>query len=536
MRTEAADPPHTRPRHLAFLLLSALSIVCYAAYFIHLRADFPAASPWNDWAKFTDEGWYGGAALRQTQTGHWYTPGTFNPAVGLPAWPLLLTGWFRIAGPGMAAARALSLLLFGTSLLLLFALLRPHCGRTIAAAAVLLTLLNPFCFAFHRLAILEPMVVLLFLLALWIATATEPRDPPSLTPRAGIPTGIPTGIRAALVGCLLTAMVLTKTTAIVLAPALFYQLWACAAFSAGAHYQQPNPAPSQPLNHTIKRNALLLPAIAATTALVLWLTYFLFWVRPHYLSDFNQLFTINTGKAHGRILLQVMAQALSDGLWINGILFPLALLFFAASLRFLRELWRIPLFGSAVLALACYIGFIGWHTWFQPRYYLICVAPMMVVLALGLHALQRRARPIPHWNRPAYHAALLVLAVAAATMAIRTARDLLQPRYTSLHAAQHIAAIIQSDPAHAPRLLAGPADNLALFTGIAPVNPEYAAVDLPTLLQQQQPGWYAAYTPLEDGRTEQLRQIVALHPVARYHVFEDPDHRALVLYRISPQH
>ena len=56
----------------------------------HLRADFPNGSPWVfDWAKFTDEGWYGNAAIRAHLFGNWYMAGDFNPAVAVPVWPFL---------------------------------------------------------------------------------------------------------------------------------------------------------------------------------------------------------------------------------------------------------------------------------------------------------------------------------------------------------------------------------------------------------------------------------------------------------------
>ena len=45
----------------------------------HLRADFPIGSPWVfDWAKFTDEGWYGNAAIRAHLFGNWYVAGTLT--------------------------------------------------------------------------------------------------------------------------------------------------------------------------------------------------------------------------------------------------------------------------------------------------------------------------------------------------------------------------------------------------------------------------------------------------------------------------
>ena len=70
----------------------------FALHFVHLRADFPNHSPWMDWAKYTDEGWYGDAAIRHYQLGHWYVPGDFNPAVALPVWPALEMALFRVTG------------------------------------------------------------------------------------------------------------------------------------------------------------------------------------------------------------------------------------------------------------------------------------------------------------------------------------------------------------------------------------------------------------------------------------------------------
>ena len=84
-----------RTVEIALLLIAA---AFFALHFVHLRADFPNHSPWMDWAKYTDEGWYGDAAIRHYQLGHWYVPGDFNPAAALPVWPLLELALFRVTG------------------------------------------------------------------------------------------------------------------------------------------------------------------------------------------------------------------------------------------------------------------------------------------------------------------------------------------------------------------------------------------------------------------------------------------------------
>lgn len=514
-----------------FAVLLTLCGLLYALYFVHLRADYPGVLPAVDWARYTDEGWYGGAALHHAQTGQWFTPNGFNPAVALPLWPLLLRLWFALTGVGMVAARVLTVLIFGAGNVLLYALLRPLTGRVLAAMAVLLTLSNPFCYGFDRLAIAEPLVVLLFLLALWVAAARAAADNRGRVQRNLLG-------RSACVGMLLVAMVLTKTTAVLLVPAVLSLLWQSARRHRHDAAQTNETAWHSAFRRALAdRAALSAPAFAAAVAAVLWLLYFLLLVRPHHLADFHHLFAVNAGKAHGRILLQVMARATGDATWMGGLLWALTLLLLAASLRYLRELWRVPLFGAAVLALVLPIGWIGWHTWFLPHYYLPCVAPMMIVIALAVHALARRAHRTSAATRTriAHTAAMLTLEAAFALMLLQTLSTALHPRYTWWTTAQQIAAEMRSDaPAGTtPKLLAGSGDDIALFTGTRGVNPEWPIGGLPALIAQEQPGWYGGYLPWDAKRLAAMQRMLPAVEVARYRIQPDPDHEVFVLYRVT---
>lgn len=116
-----------RARVAARIVLGSILVtatVFLALRFLHLRADFPNFSPWSDWAKYTDEGWYGDAAIRHYLRGTWRLPGDFNPAAALPVWPLLEAVLFRFTGVGIVAARTLTVVVFGGILLGSFALLR----------------------------------------------------------------------------------------------------------------------------------------------------------------------------------------------------------------------------------------------------------------------------------------------------------------------------------------------------------------------------------------------------------------------------
>src|ERR1700727_2911172 len=127
-------PSSTRPKpRRATIVLYALWIAgllaLFALHFPHLLADFPNNSPWMDYSKYTDEGWYGNAAMRLHLTGHWYLHGDFNPAVALPVWPLLLTGLFHFTGVSLLADRILVLAVFGLNLLLAYFVVRTQAQR-----------------------------------------------------------------------------------------------------------------------------------------------------------------------------------------------------------------------------------------------------------------------------------------------------------------------------------------------------------------------------------------------------------------------
>src|ERR1700744_4104586 len=109
-----------RAVEVVLLLVAGIFLILHT---LHLRADFPNHSPWMDWAKYPDEGWYGDGAIRHFQRGHWYVPGDFNPAAALPVWPLLEATLFRFTGVNLVAARALTVAIFALILVASYLLL-----------------------------------------------------------------------------------------------------------------------------------------------------------------------------------------------------------------------------------------------------------------------------------------------------------------------------------------------------------------------------------------------------------------------------
>src|ERR1700760_63744 len=138
----AENPRLTSLKRPAYILWIALIFLFAALHLWHLRADFPNHSPWEDWSKYTDEGWYGNAAIRAHLFGNWYVPGDFNPAPAVPLWPFLEWLLFFATSVSITAARGLSVSFFLLDLLLGYLLLRTRNPRWVGLLAVTLAAAN----------------------------------------------------------------------------------------------------------------------------------------------------------------------------------------------------------------------------------------------------------------------------------------------------------------------------------------------------------------------------------------------------------
>ncbi len=375
----SAHPVLPRQTSLGVRLLQALLLlsgVLFLLHFPHLKADFPNNSPWVDWSKYTDEGWYGDAAIRHYLTGHWYWKGDFNPAVALPVWPALEWIWFGITGVSPTSARVLTLLVFAATLIGLYRLMR-RCERMGSASsgaspdlapalAVFFLCTSPFFYVFERMAILEPLLIALTVFALLAATHIRPEFPWEAAPEDRLRSWT----WAALLGVLLPTMVLTKTTAVVLVPAIGYLLWARAGFRL--------------------RPSLRAAVVPLVLAAGIWLAYFGLFVRPHYLEDYQYLFSANAYTGWQlEPLATVIWNTLADGIWMGRVLYPLFYLCLLAVIFWRPKLWRNPLFPALLLWIGGYAVFLAYHNNLQPRYYLMVAAPITAVVAMALDSLAK---------------------------------------------------------------------------------------------------------------------------------------------------
>ena len=522
-------PPAPRPtlRAVHVLLLSAAAVF-FALHYVHLKADFPNHSQWMDWAKYTDEGWYGDAAIRHYELGHWNVPGDFNPAAALPVWPLLELALFRFTGVSLAAARALSVTVFGLTLLGCLRLLRlwqppERKGNFAPSLAVLLLAVSPFSFVFSRLAILEPLLVLLTVAALLAATRAGRL---ANTSRGDLRRPGPAAGWAAVLGGTLTLAVLTKTTAVFLFPAIAWTLWAACGMRL--------------------RPFVRCGAVAALCSGLLWGAYYGLFVRPHFLQDYKYLFSANTYTVFKWDTLgSLLADTLNDAIWVGRPVFILAVAGIVwAAVRVARGAWRRePLLLTLLLWIFGYGAFLTYHANLQPRYYLVVTVPLTALVALECEWAAQwlghssNARRVPWLVRAAALATVVFAAgYTVCRAAWHTADFLLHPEYTWLSAANQVAAIVNREAAagHPRLVLSISGSDLSLMTGVPSICDDFGTLTVGQRVAQYRPGWFAAWNDVEDDKMEALAPLYRVERVAAIPAFDDPERNLLILYRLDP--
>ena len=507
-------------RHLPGLLLLIVAAVFFSLHFLHLTADFPNNSPWMDWAKYTDEGWYGDAAIRHYLTGHWYWSGDFNPAVALPVWPALELIVFKFTGVGPVAARSLTVCIFGLTLIAFYVLLQraartlhPNSTPLAGPLCVFFLCLSPYIYVFERMAILEPLLIALTALALIVASHLEPLSLSFLrtAPRRKVLRVL---AYTFALGILIPAMVLTKTTAVFLMPAVFYIVWARSGYGV--------------------RRFLRIAIPPAALGIALWLAYFIGFVRPHYLEDYRYLFSANayTG-LELEPLATIVLNAIHDGLWMGHILYPAFFIVLALALFWRPRLFTQPLFPALLLWIGGYFAFLVYHNNLQPRYYLVIAVPVTALVALGLDNFRQ--------GRGRIETIITSTLVAAVTLAIAIPDALLQldfvrhPTYQFEAAAQAIKRIVDSDPTHSHLILSISGSDISLMTGLHSIDDDFGTLDLDQRVAKYHPGWYIAWNELDDDKAADITPLYRPVRVAAFPALDDPDRNLLIVYRLDPK-
>lgn len=490
-----------------------------ALHAIHLCADFPNHTDWfSDWAKYTDEGWYGNAAIRAHLFGNWYIRGDFNPAPAVPVWPFLEWVLFFFTGVSIQAARGLAVGFFFVNLLLSYLLLRARGTRWMALLALTMLVTSPFLYSFSRLAILEPMLTAFTLAALNLAVRL---------PRLRRPV-----MASVAIGLLFTLMMLTKTTAIFLLPALGWAMLL-------------------PLWRD-RRSALRCTAAAAGAFAVSFGAWMALIASAGLLADYRYLFFINDYVKPPEFYWPLFSLwwSFHGGLWVDQILIPLAGLVALGAVVAWRSSWGRkllldPVFGASLWAAAGYILFMTYQNHPQPRYFAMVTVFCFFVVALGAEALLEQAaqtvgsgtgaRLLQVFSPRRMGWAVIALSVLAVGLnSVQTVDFAAHPEYTFVDAAQQLTRYIDEHPNGKRLLVSISGDQITLVTKLPTLCDDFGTQDLVSKLADYQPGWYAAWNSIDPGTLEDLHNRNSLEQVASFRAFDDPDRNLLVLFKLHP--
>jgi hypothetical protein len=471
--------------------------VLSAAKFFYLTADFPNWSPWMiDQAKFTDEGWWGSAAVMHALTGHWYMPGDYNPAVALPVWPLLLSAMFHFTGVSVVAARALTVALSIATLDIVYVVVRRYSSRnaeTPSLLAVLLLAASPFAFVFNRLAILETLVIFEFCLLLLVASfATLKRFWPLVA-----------------LAILIPIMMLTKTTAALLAPAVFWVAWSAMGRTRGGLWRAVVAVGVVPAVF-VKSYAALVSALG-------------------YGGDYRYFYDVNAmPDIAWAQTLATLRDLFENCIWVDRVLYPIGLVILVLTVAWRRRLWSNSLFAAAWMVIAVQAVFIfSRQDDYAPRYFLPMLAPLVWIVVLSFGELGVNAKKT---------AALLLIGMAASVVAnvVMIRHFLIDRDYDFRDAAASIKGIIRSHPEQKPLMLGVSGAQISMMTGIPAINDGFSTEDMARKVAQDQPGWFLVWDKIAP-EDEAVLASFSLEKVASYPAFDDDTRTVLILYKLTPK-
>jgi hypothetical protein len=430
-------------------------------------------------------------------------PEDFNPAVALPVWPFLEWLLFFLTGVSIEAARGLAVVCFFGNLGLTYLLLRWSVRPWAALLALTLMATSPFLYCFSRLAILEPLLTTLTLAALNLAVRVGKMRKP-IAASVGI-------------GVLFTLMMLTKTTAIFLLPALAGGL-VIASWCDG------------------RRSVRCLAAAGAAFALTYgaWMALV---IRAGLLADYKYLFFINNYRKPPERwwMLTSFWWSFHGGLWVDHIATPLAGLVVAGAIAGFRTRWGRglagdPVFGASVLAVAGYIGFMTVQNHPQPRYFAVVAVFCFSLVALGACRLVGETGV---WRQIGWGVTILAGA-AAALNGVWTLTYALHPEYTFVQATQALARYVKNHPNGKPLLVATSGDQIALMAHVQSLCDDFSTVPLHDKIGRYQPGWFATWNDLDPGALADLHTRYSVEQVATFPALDDPERQRLVLFKLHP--
>jgi hypothetical protein len=314
-------------------------------------------------------------------------------------------------------------------------------------------------------------------------------------------------------------MMLTKTTAVFLLPALGWAL-------------------ILPLRKDLKLalRCSMAAAAAFAASFGLWMALV---VSLHLFGDYKYLFFVNKYVKPPEFYWPLISfwWSFHGSLWIDHILIPLAGAVLVVAALAWRSAWARtllldPVLGASFLAVAGYIFFMTYQNHPQPRYFAVIAFFCFFMVVEGAGALVA----VAGWTRRLGWAVIGLAVLAAGFNAARTLNFVLHPEYTFVDAARRLTRYIDEHP-NGKRMLASiSGDQITLVTHLPSICDDFGTHELVSKLAAYQPGWYAAWNDIDPGTLEDLHNRYSLEQVASFRAFDDPDRNVLVLFKLHPLH
>jgi hypothetical protein len=350
---------------------------------------------------------------------------------------------------------------------------------------------SPFAFVFSRLAILDTLVVFEFCVLMLAASFVSARR---------------VGLLAAL-ALLITVTLLTKTTAALLLPAVFWVAWSAMGRGIGGLLRCVLAVAVVP--------ALLVKGYAALVAAM------------GYGGDYWYFFGVNAmPDIDWKNTPATLHDLFLNCFWVDRVLYPAALLVLVLAMAWKRKLWSNLLFAAAWIALGTQAVFVfSRQDDYAPRYFLAMLAPMAWIVTLAFAEFMVTARKT----------AIVLLAAMAGSLVANAAmlgQFLAHRDYDMRNAAAGIQAIVRSHPEQKAMLFGVSGSQISLMTGIPSINDSYTTEDMGKKLASYQPGWYLVWNKI-DPENEWFLAPYRLEKMASYPAFDDDERTTLVLYKMA---
>jgi hypothetical protein len=343
---------------------------------------------------------------------------------------------------------------------------------------------------------------------------------------------------SAAIGLLFTLMVLTKTTAVFLLPAL---IWAMVVPFWHTRRSEASAGRSSFVGWKLAARCALSAAAAFVVAFGLWMALV---IHSGFFADYKYLFTSNQSIKPRELFWPFVSVwwSFHGGLWVDHILIPLAgLIVLGAALA-----WRSPVgrkllfdtvFGVSVLAVAGALFFMACQNHPQPRYFAVAAFFCFFVVAQGAGALldtpngirlPRSPQRISGW------AVVALVILAAAFNGLQTLNYAAHTEYTFVDAARRLTQYIDAHPNGKRLLVSSSGDEITLITRLPALCDDFGTQDLASKLARYQPGWFAAWNDLDPGTLEDIHTHYSLEQAASFRAFDDTDRNLLVLFKLHP--